>query len=110
MCAEPGEVCAVQIADVTRDSAIGAAIAGAQARFGPIDRLERATWDAMLAVNLIAVYNCCQAVLPDMLARDWGRIVTIASTAGLKGYPYVAAPTWLPMWPPSTALSSRAER
>ncbi|MDF2096332.1 SDR family NAD(P)-dependent oxidoreductase [Aquibaculum arenosum] len=104
--AELGAACAVQTADVTRDSDIGAAIAGAQAQFGPIDilvnnagaaasgpfeRLERTTWDSMLAVNLTAVYSCCQAVLPSMLARDWGRIVTIASTAGLKGYPYVAA-------------------
>jgi NAD(P)-dependent dehydrogenase (short-subunit alcohol dehydrogenase family) len=45
----------------------------------------------MIAVNLTGTYNGIRAVLPSMLQRDFGRIVNIASTAGLKGYPYVAA-------------------
>ena len=45
----------------------------------------------MLAVNLTAVFETTQTVLPGMLRAGWGRVVTIASTAGLAGYPYVAA-------------------
>jgi NAD(P)-dependent dehydrogenase (short-subunit alcohol dehydrogenase family) len=45
----------------------------------------------MLAVNLLGAVSACQAVLPGMRARGFGRIVNVASTAGLKGYAYVAA-------------------
>jgi NAD(P)-dependent dehydrogenase (short-subunit alcohol dehydrogenase family) len=45
----------------------------------------------MLAVNLSGPFLCCQAVLPAMRASGRGRIITIASTAGQRGYPYVAA-------------------
>lgn len=51
-----------------------------------LDLLER-----MLAVNLKAAFLCTQAVLPAMLAAKYGRIVNIASTAGLTGYAYVSA-------------------
>ncbi len=48
-----------------------------------------------MAVNLDALFHCCQAALPDLLSVRAARIVTVASTAGLKGYaytaPYVAA-------------------
>jgi NAD(P)-dependent dehydrogenase (short-subunit alcohol dehydrogenase family) len=48
-----------------------------------------------LAVNLDGVFHCCQAALPDLLAAEAGRIVTIASMAGLHGFayasPYIAA-------------------
>ena len=47
----------------------------------------------MLAVNLISAFTACQAVLPHMLEQHWGRIVNVASTAGLKGYAYTAAYT-----------------
>ena len=45
----------------------------------------------MLAVNLTGSFLCAQAALPDMLAAGRGRIVHIASTAGQRGYAYVAA-------------------
>jgi NAD(P)-dependent dehydrogenase (short-subunit alcohol dehydrogenase family) len=45
----------------------------------------------MLEVNLTGVFLMSRAVLPGMVERGWGRIVSIASTAGLKGYAYVAA-------------------
>jgi NAD(P)-dependent dehydrogenase (short-subunit alcohol dehydrogenase family) len=45
----------------------------------------------MLAVNLTGSFLCSRAALPDMLEAGWGRIVNVASTAGLKGYGYVAA-------------------
>jgi NAD(P)-dependent dehydrogenase (short-subunit alcohol dehydrogenase family) len=45
----------------------------------------------MLDVNLTGAFLCSQAVLPAMTAAGFGRIVNIASTAGLKGYAYVSA-------------------
>jgi NAD(P)-dependent dehydrogenase (short-subunit alcohol dehydrogenase family) len=89
-------------ADVTDDAALRDAIAS----FGPSDilvnnagaalskpflRHEAGDFQAMLAVNLLAAVTACQAVLPGMRAQGFGRIVNIASTAGLKGYTYVAA-------------------
>jgi 3-hydroxybutyrate dehydrogenase len=45
----------------------------------------------MIDVNFLGVVHAIQAVLPTMRDRPYGRIVAIASTAGLKGYPYVSA-------------------
>jgi 3-hydroxybutyrate dehydrogenase len=45
----------------------------------------------MLAVNLGGTFHCTQAALPGMLDAGWGRIVNVASTAGLTGYGYVSA-------------------
>jgi NAD(P)-dependent dehydrogenase (short-subunit alcohol dehydrogenase family) len=42
-------------------------------------------------VNFMGVVHAVQAVLPGMRDRRYGRIIAIASTAGLKGYPYVSA-------------------
>ncbi len=65
------------------------------AETAPFDRVTDEAWRRTMAVNLDALLHCCQAALPDLLAAEAGRIVTIASTAGLKGYaytvPYVAA-------------------
>jgi NAD(P)-dependent dehydrogenase (short-subunit alcohol dehydrogenase family) len=47
-------------------------------------------WREMLAVNLDALLHCCQAALPDLLAAERGRIVTVASMAGLHGFAYAA--------------------
>lgn len=49
------------------------------------------TWNRMLTVNLTSVYLCTQQVLPAMLAAKRGRIVNIASTAGLKAAPRMSA-------------------
>ncbi|UWS78684.1 SDR family oxidoreductase [Phaeobacter sp. G2] len=43
-----------------------------------------------LGVNLLGVFNLWQACLPGMKAAGWGRLIAVASTAGLKGYPYVS--------------------
>jgi NAD(P)-dependent dehydrogenase (short-subunit alcohol dehydrogenase family) len=51
----------------------------------------RELWDRMLAVNLTGTYLCARQVLPKMLEAKAGRIINIASTAGLKGYSHVAA-------------------
>ncbi len=88
--------------DVTDAAAFDAAIAelgpfdilinNAGAAFSaPFARHGRAEWDGMLAVNLTACFTACHAVLPGMVTRGWGRIVSIASTAALKGYAYTAA-------------------
>jgi len=42
-------------------------------------------WDRMIAVHLKGTFNCAKAVLPDMIAASWGRIVNVASLAGLNG-------------------------
>jgi NAD(P)-dependent dehydrogenase (short-subunit alcohol dehydrogenase family) len=95
-------------ADVADSAAVGQAIASARAHFGPVHLLinnagqaasasflktDEALWDRMLAVNLTGTYLVTRAVLPDMLAGSFGRIVNIASTAGQRGYPYVVAYT-----------------
>lgn len=51
----------------------------------------RALWDRMLAVNLTGTFLCTRAALPAMLDAGAGRVVNVASTAGLKGYSHVAA-------------------
>jgi 3-hydroxybutyrate dehydrogenase len=54
-----------------------------------------ARWDAIIALNLSAVFHCSAAVLPYMRKQGWGRIINIASVHGLVGSPnksaYVAA-------------------
>ncbi|HET9639005.1 MAG TPA: SDR family oxidoreductase [Allosphingosinicella sp.] len=61
----------------------------------PFAKVTPALWRDMLAVNLDGMFHCCQAALPDLLAAPAGRIVTIASMAGLHGFayasPYIAA-------------------
>ena len=60
----------------------------ATASFGKTDA---ELWNEMLAVNLTGTYLCCQQVISGMLQRGYGRVVNIASTAGLTGYAYVTA-------------------
>ncbi|WP_454904012.1 SDR family NAD(P)-dependent oxidoreductase [Variovorax gossypii] len=98
----------VAAADVANPEAVQAAFAEARAARGPVAILvnnagaaESAPflktsfdlWQRMLSVNLTGSFLCAQAALPDMLDAGWGRIVNIASTAGQKGYAYVAAYT-----------------
>lgn len=54
-------------------------------------RHSRADWDGMLALNLTSCFTACHAVLPAMISHGYGRIVSVASTAGLKGYAYTVA-------------------
>jgi len=93
------------VADVTDQAQIEAAIAQASAR-GPIDILianagtavsasfaksDATLFRRMLDVNFMGVVHAARAVLPAMRQRPYGRIVAVASTAGLKGYAYVSA-------------------
>ena len=69
------------------------AIALANAGAAPSKPFERMTADDFsdaLSVNLAGVFNLWQACLPGMKQAGWGRMIAIASTAGLKGYPYVS--------------------
>ncbi len=61
------------------------------AESAPFERTDAALWERMLAVNLTGAFHCTRAVLPAMRARQWGRIVNVASTAAHKGYAYVSA-------------------
>jgi NAD(P)-dependent dehydrogenase (short-subunit alcohol dehydrogenase family) len=97
-------------ADVTDRTQVDHAFAIAREAQGPITilvnnagaaagvsfaRVTPELWRDMLAVNLDGMFHCCQAALPDLLAAGGGRIVTIASMAGLYGFayasPYIAA-------------------
>ncbi|MGH7385693.1 MAG: SDR family NAD(P)-dependent oxidoreductase [Candidatus Rokuibacteriota bacterium] len=57
----------------------------------PLARTDLALWQRHLAVNATAPYLFTRALLPGMLDRGWGRVVNIASTAGLAGAPYISA-------------------
>jgi NAD(P)-dependent dehydrogenase (short-subunit alcohol dehydrogenase family) len=92
--------------DVAEPERIAAAFAEAAARLGParilvnnagiaaaapIGRTELKDWQHLMQVNAAAPFLCIRAVLPGMAKADYGRIVNIASTAGLTGYAYCAA-------------------
>ncbi len=100
-----GQVQAVS-ADIADEASVRAAFAQAEAEFGPVlvlvnnagqavsqrfDRTDAALWNQMLAVNLTGTFHCIQAALPGMLQEQWGRVINVASTAGLIGYGYVSA-------------------
>ena len=57
----------------------------------PIETFPAAKWDAILALNLTAVFHATQAVLGEMKRRGWGRIVNIASAHGLVASPFKGA-------------------
>ena len=101
---------AIATANVGDMAQVEAAFAAASARHGPVSILVNNAglaasnqfscvspeeWRAAMATNLDGVYNCCSAAIGAMRAAGHGRIVTIASTAGLQGFsytaPYVAA-------------------
>ncbi|MFD6451966.1 SDR family NAD(P)-dependent oxidoreductase [Nocardia sp. NPDC055165] len=93
--------------DVTDRAAIDAGVAEVRARLGrpavlvnsagltldgPFLEISAETWNRALAINLTGTFDCCQAVIPDMIEQGWGRIVNISSSsvhsgaAGLAGY------------------------
>jgi len=93
------------IVDVTNEASVRRAFAAALDALGapailvnnagaassaPLRRTTLADWNAMLAVNLTGAFLCSREVVPEMTEAGYGRIVNIASTAGLKGYAYVA--------------------
>ena len=96
------------VADVTSEADCAAMAAAARAAHGPIDmlianagaaesapaaKIDLAHWQRMIDFNLTGAFLSAKAALPDITRGDAqaGRVVFIASTAGLKGYAYVAA-------------------
>ncbi len=101
-----GATCGAQACDVTDARSVArafAAIAKAGnrmtilvnnagvAKSAKFAETDDALWDEALAVNLTGVYRCTRAALPALLEAPSGRVANIASTAGLVGYPHVAA-------------------
>lgn len=94
------------VADVADETAIAAAFARAADDLGPVEILvnnagiapgaaiqktDLALWQRVMEVNATGAFLCIREVLPGMRERAFGRIVTVASTAGLVGYRYTAA-------------------
>ena len=94
------------VADIAKEADCAAMVKAAQAAHGPIDivianagaassapaaRIDLAHWQQAIDVNLTGAFLTVSAALADVTRAPGGRIVFIASTAGLKGYPYVAA-------------------
>lgn len=100
----PGAQFAVM--DVTDEKSVNSAVEGVEKKSGPVRVLVNnagaahsapfaktapGAWQAMLDVNLTGTYLVTRACLPGMRKNGGGCIVNIASTAGLKGYPYTSA-------------------
>lgn len=103
---EAGVTVAVEECDVADERSVRAAFAHAIGTLGPAYILvnnagiakskkfvetTRKIWDEILSVNLTGTYLCTSEVLPAMMEAREGRIVNIASTAGLKGYRTMSA-------------------
>jgi len=102
-----GEVAvSIQVMDLANPDSISSAVAAAQDDLGPIAilvnnagiapsaplaKLELETWRHTFDVNVQAAFLLSQAVVDGMRSADYGRIVNLSSTAGLRGYPFVAA-------------------
>jgi NAD(P)-dependent dehydrogenase (short-subunit alcohol dehydrogenase family) len=95
--------CAVDVTDPTQ---VEAAVVRARECFGPVQVLinnagqaasakftdtDPEVWHRILSVNLTGTYLCTRAAVPDMLQHGFGRIVNIASIAGLRGGAYLSA-------------------
>jgi 3-hydroxybutyrate dehydrogenase len=110
LASECGVSVAYSAADMTKPDDIIGMIEQATSEFGgvdvlvnnagiqhtaPVDEFPADRWDAVIAINLSAAFHAISAVLPQMLARNWGRIINIASTHGLvasvQKVAYVAA-------------------
>lgn len=61
------------------------------AESAPLSKTSLELWEQMLAVNLTGAFLTLREGLNTMNGRDWGRLIAISSTAGLKGYAYVGA-------------------
>ena len=96
------------VLDVTDAASVTAAIERTTRELGPVDVLvnnagvaesapfaktEPDFWDRQFAVNVRGAYLLARAVVPGMLQRRWGRVINVASLAGLVGAPYVTAYT-----------------
>jgi 3-hydroxybutyrate dehydrogenase len=93
-------------ADMSKPAAVTAMVDEAIAAFGavdilvnnagiqhvaPVDEFPPEKWDAILAINLSSVFHATRAALPGMKARNWGRVINIASAHGLVASPFKSA-------------------
>lgn len=94
--------------DVTDPASVADAVERTVSELGPVDvvvnnagvaesaplaRTEPELWERHFRVNATGPYLVTRAVLPGMLERGWGRVINVASLAGLYGSPYVTAYT-----------------
>ncbi len=94
------------LSNVAERGAAEAILAGVKSTLGDVDVLvpnagvdasykladtTDAVWDELMATNVTSVFTLCRAAIPGMIARGRGRVVAIASTAGVAGYPYTSA-------------------
>ena len=93
--------------DVTHFESVVAAVAATEKAIGAIDVMVNNAgiaglntsvaeypideWNRIMAINLNGVFHCCKAVVPGMLARNYGRIINTASIAGKEGNPNASA-------------------
>ncbi len=105
--AMPDSVRALVQVDVSNPAAVAAAMAATDEAFGKVDILVNSAgiagptatlanydpdiWRRVMAVNLDGTFLCCKAVIPGMMARNYGRIVNIASIAAKEGNPNASA-------------------
>jgi NAD(P)-dependent dehydrogenase (short-subunit alcohol dehydrogenase family) len=93
-------------ADVTDEGSIERAVEACREEHGPIailinnsgiaesaplTKTSSELWSRIIATNLTGTFLCTRAAAPDMIGAGWGRIVNVASIAGLFGAPYIAA-------------------
>ena len=90
------------VADVTSAKAVRDAVASVDADIlvnsagivgpaGPLWELPPEEWDRTFAVNVRGTFNMCQAVVPGMISRGWGRVINMASISGKDGNPNMSA-------------------
>ena len=101
-----GNAAGYVLADVTDEGAVATGVKRAVAERGPVSILvanaggvvtapfvktSAEQFRSLLELNVMGVVHAVRAVLADMIVARSGRIVAVASVAGLKGYPYVSA-------------------
>ena len=106
MAAEHGVPVVYSSADMSKPAEIAALVDQAERRFGSVDALVNNAgiqhvapveefpveqWDQILAINLSSAFHAIRAALPGMKARNWGRIINIASAHGLVASPFKSA-------------------
>lgn len=104
LCRQGHEVAAIAC-DVTDPESVAALARGTAERFGPADILVNNAgiassaplktetleqWQRIFSVNATGVFLCTRQFLPGMAERGWGRVVNVASIAGLTGAPYIS--------------------
>jgi 3-oxoacyl-[acyl-carrier protein] reductase len=101
------DTCSMVQVDISNRDSVAAAMQQTESHFGKVDVLVNSAgiagpnstlvdypidmWRQVQAVNVDGTFHCCQAVIPGMVNRDYGRIVNIASIAGKEGNPNASA-------------------